>query len=261
MSHRALVLTSFVLLAALSMEAGEVMILAEDDASDPAYKAGWSGGGSVLGFRDWTFKTLKAASGNSSAGFFIVEKGRNPDLNGIAIRDKAFGLYANGTGFEAAVAFRPLKKPLAVGQTLSFLIEHGTIGRKFDKDDPGGGAIGVTLRSGNEAGGIGDYNKRTRFEFGCFEGQGTYRVYDGSPDRDTRIALTDGGLSVSVTLVTIDTYDLEVTTLADRKTNTFTGRRLGGESGGAIESFCIFNRDGEKSDAFFNGFQISGESR
>ena len=249
----------FLILAAVSTEAGERMILAEDDASDAAYKSGWKSAGGGMGFREWTFQTLKAGAGETHAGFFVAEPGHNADLNGIAIRSKAFGLYANGVGFESAAAFRALKTPLAVGQTFSFLFEHGKIQKKFDRDDPATGAIGITLRAANAAGAVGDYNKGARFEFGCYEGRQTYQIYDGGSERDSGVALTDAGLSISFTLVTADTYDLEITTLADKKTTTLKARKLGGKGGAGIESFCIFDRDGEKADAYFNGFQVTGE--
>ena len=239
--------------------AGDRMILAEDDASNTAYQGAWTSAGAGLGFRDWTLRILKTQKGESNAGFFIAEKSRHNELRGVAIRDKAFGLYANGRGFESAAAFRALKKPLAVGQTFSFLLKHGAIEKKFAEDDPAKGSIGLTLRTGNASEIVDDYHKAARFEFGCFEGSATYLIYDGGTGHDTGIALTEGGLSVSLTLVTADTYDLEVTTLADKKTTVLPGRKLGGIAGGKIESFCVFNRDGEKSDAFFNGFQITGE--
>ena len=146
-----------------------------------------------------------------------------------------------------------------MGQTFSFLIEHGAIQKKSAQDDPATGAIGLTLRGGSAAGEVGDYNKGARFEFGCYEGRATYWIYDGSADRDTGIPVSDAGLSVSFTLVTLDTYDLEVTALADKKTATLKGRKLGGEAGAKIESFCVFDRDGERFDAYFNGFQVAGE--
>ena len=246
------------LLCAIRARAGEQRILAEDDASSSAYSAGWKNSGGGTGLRDWTFQTLKAAGGETHAGFYLAESA-HADLQGVAIRGKAFGLYANGVGFEVAAAFRQFKKPLAIGQTFSFLIKHGEIVKIFDKDDPATGSIGITLRSGNAADKAADYNKGARFEFGCYESERTYRIYDGESAHDTGVPLTGGGLSVSLTLLTADSYDIEITSLADKKTTTLSARKLGGTAGGKIESLCIFNRDGERSDAFFNGFQITGE--
>lgn len=255
----AVFLTLILIPGFVSAQAGDRMVLAEDDASDPLYKEGWKEEGGGTGLGAWTFQSLKTERTQSHAGFFIAETARNSDLNGIAIRGRAFGLFANGVGFEIASAFRPLKKPLMVGQTFSFLIEHAGIVKKFEQDDPATGSIGIVLRAGNAKDSVEDYNKGARFEFGCYEGKGTYQIYDGEPAGDTAIPLTDAGLSVSFTLVTPDTYDLEITTLSDKKTTTLKGRKLGGEAGTKVGSVCIFDRDGEKSDAFFNGFQITGE--
>lgn len=246
------------ILCAAAARGGEQRILAEDDASSSEYKAGWKTAGGGTGLRDWTFQTLKAAGSEAHAGFYVAEAGK-ADLKGAAIRGKAFGLFANGVGFEAASAFRSFKKPLAIGQTFSFLMEHGEIVKKFAKDDPATGSIGITLRTGNASEKAGDYNKGARFEFGCYEGAKTYRIFDGEAAHDTGVPLTGGGLSVSLTLLAADMYDIEITSLADKKTTKLSTRKLGGAAGGKIESLCIFNRDGERSDAFFNGFQITGE--
>jgi hypothetical protein len=241
---------------ALPLRAGEATLLAEDDATSPQYRSSWGKATGGLGFHGWDFRTRKKAEGDSHAGFYLATTQQNPDLNGIAIRGKAFGLYANGAGFEAAVAFRPLKKPLTPGQTFSFLLEHRPIEKRSTQDDPATGAIGLALRTGRASENVEDYKTGARFEFGCYEGGRSYLIFDGTAEKDTGIPLTDGGLSVSLTLVTADTYDLEVTTLADHQTFTFKGRRLAGPADTKIESFAIFNRDGEKSDAYFNGFQI-----
>lgn len=245
-------------LSALSAHAADAIVLAEDDASDPAYKSEWKAEGGGTGFAEWTFKTAQGASGESHAGFFIAETARNPDMKPVAIRDKAFGFFANGAGFEIAAAFRPLKKPLAVGQTFSFLFETGEFAKKFDQDDAAPGSVGVTLRSGNAAAGVEDYNKDARLEFGSYAGKPNYQIFDGETTQDTGVPLTSGGLTVSITLATADTYDVEITTLADKKKTTLKGRKLGGTAGAKIESFCLFNRNWEKNDAFFNGLQITG---
>lgn len=242
-------------------QAKERQVVAEDNAATPPYKEGWKSTGGGSGFGEWTFQTLKAEGVESHAGFYIAETANQPDLHGVALQDKAFGLYANGVRFEVAAAFRPMKKSLAVGQTFSFLIEHGSaFTKKFNEDDPGTGSIGLTLRTGDAAGSVDDYNHGARFEFGAYEGKATYQIYDGGTESDTGIPLATGGLSVSFTLTAPDSYELEVTTLADHKTTTLKDRHLGGEAGGLIESFCIFDRDGEKYDAYFNGFQVLGDS-
>jgi len=248
--------------APLRAQADDRAILAEDDASQSSYNDGWktdSGGGS--GFGNWTLRSASKQGAQSHAGFYTATKGQNPDLQGAAIRDKSFGLYANGEDYEIATAFRPLKKPLAVGQTFSFLLEHGRFEKKFENGDPTGGSIGITLRSGNSSSDCDDYNKHARFEFGCYQGKDTYQIYDGSNKQDTGVPVTSGGLSISLTLLTADTYEVEITTLADHKTVTLKDRRFGGDAGTKIESFCVFDRNSEKYDAYFNGFQIIGEDK
>ncbi len=245
----------------LPLAAKEQVPTADDNASQGAYDGGWGDGkNGGKGFGSWTIKSASVSGAESHAGAFIADTEANADLVGVSINKKAFGLFANGVGFEQAVAFRGFDKPLKPGMSFSFLMKHGEIVKKFETDDPAPGSSGVTLRTGNANGGCDDYNRGARFEFGVYEGQGNYQIYDGEKKQDTGIPTSDGGLSVTFSLVTADTYDLEVTKLDGKKTVTLKGRKLGGAAGAVLESFCIFNRDGEKNDAFFNGFQISRDA-
>jgi len=239
----------------------ESTVIGEDDASQSAYGGQWDNsknGGS--GFSNWTLTT----EGNDSdrhSGFFIADTKNNPDLNGIAKSDKAFGLFANGSGFEQAVAYRAFEKPLAAGDSFSFMMENGTFEKKFDKDDPTPGSIGLVLRSGNANSSVADYNKDAVFEFGYYQGKTNYQIYDGSgaDKADSGVAFVDSGISVTVTLTGPDTYDLEIQTMKDKNVIKLPGRKLTGS--GKVESMAVFDRNGEKYDAFFNQFQVSRETK
>ena len=128
------------------------------------------------------------------------------------------------------------------------------IEQKGATDNPAAGSIGFSLRNGDAADTPDDYNKGSRFEVINLKGQVNYQVYDGETSHDTGVVYSEQGINVTVTLTSTDTYDLEITRLADKKTTQLRGRKLGGS--GAIESFCIFNRNGEKADGFFNNFQM-----
>ena len=234
---------------------GEATNIAEDDASQTAYSSGWIGdtnGGS--GFGKWTF-TSEGNDDNRHSGFFVAGTTSNQDLNGIARSDKAFGLYANGSGFEQAVAYRSIDKALAIGDSFSFLMENGTFEKKFEKDDPAAGSIGLVLRTGNAHSSPGDYNSGAMFEFSYYEGKANFQIYDGSNQTDSGVGFVDSGVSVTITLTATDTYDLEIQTLKDKKLTKLPGRKF--SASGLIESFAVFDRNGEKNDAYFNGFQIS----
>ena len=114
----------------------ESNIIAEDDASDSAYSsAQWDNsknGGH--GFGSWTL-TAEGNDNERHSGLYIADVKTNADLNGIAKNDKAFGAFANGSGFEQAVGYRGFNKPLQVGDSFSFMMENGTFEKKFDKDD------------------------------------------------------------------------------------------------------------------------------
>ncbi len=235
--------------------------IAEDDASQEAYNGGFdSGKNGGTGFAEWKM-TAEGNDENRHSGFFGATTDNNKDLNGIAKNGKAWGLYANGTGFEQAVAYRALQAPLAVGDSFSFMMENGPFEKKFETDDPAGASVGLTLRTGNATDSSNDYNKEAVFEFGFYQGKPNYQIYDGSGDdkTDSGVAFTDGGVSVTVTITGEDTYDLEIQTISDKKVTKLPGRKL--KAAGAITSLALFDRNGEKNDSFFNSLQVAREAK
>ena len=247
-----------VLLAAASANAKEPPTAAKDDASQSAYSGGWNESGGGSGFADWKFQESHGPT-DSFAGHFVADVANNPEIGPVASGGKAFGLYANGSEFETAAAFRTFSTALQAGDSFSFQMSNPAIEQKGATDNPGAGAIGLTLRNGKDATAPDDYNKGSRFEIINLKGQGTYQVYDGDPGHDTGVAYSDKGITVTITLTSADTYDLEITTLSDQKTSKLTGRRFGGS--GSIESFCIFDRNGEKADGYFNHFEVSAKGQ
>ncbi len=230
-------------------------LIGEDSAS--SYDSNWSSGTSGgSGFGKWTMQTVTTPDANSHAGFYVAGTGDKADLKGAALDGKAFGMYANGIGFECATAFRAFDQPLKVGQSFSFLMEHGNIVKKFDEDAPGNGSIGLTLRAITDSSGTDDYNKEVRFEIGYYKEGSAYKIYDGQGLKALDIPLSAGALAVTFTLVSEDIYNLEITVVATKETTHLDGRKLGGTAGAPIASFCLFDRNGEANDAYFNGFQI-----
>ena len=246
------------LLGLSSARSSDRINVAEDEATHSAYNAGWqSGKNSGTGFGSWLFQTAGGVGSDSHCGFFIATSTAQPDLENAAPSGKAFGMFANGVDFEVACAFRAFDTPLAVGDSFSLLMECGEFVKKFETDDPRPGVVGFSLRTGNAADSWDDFQNGARLQFGFYQGEGNYQIYDGEADHDSGVPFTTGGVSVTVTLVTPDTYDLEITQLDTKETKKLTGRKLAGDAGTPIESFAIYNQDGETSDAYFNGFQVS----
>lgn len=232
--------------------------IAEDEASHSAYGGGWGEGKNAgTGFGAWVLVKEGGAREDSHSGYFIAQTGTQSDLEGVAIGGKAFGMFANGVDYEVACAFRTLDSPLAVGDSFSLMMETSEFARKFATDDTRPGIIGFSLRTGSAAGSCDDYQAGARLQFGFYEGDGNYQVYDGEDSHDTGVPFSTGGISVTATLVSPDTYDLEITVLETKETTKLAGRKLGGEAGSPIDSFAIYNRDGETGDTYFNGFQVS----
>ena len=229
-----------------------------DDASQSAYTSGWKDASGNAGFGGWKFQENRGAD-NAYAGHFIADDKMNPEIAPIASGDKAFGLYANGPGFETAVAFCPFAKALPVGGSFSFQMLNPLIEQKGTADSPAPGSIGLSLRSGDAASSPDDYNKGARFEIINLKGEINYQVYDGETTHDSGVPYSEKGITVTVTLTGVDTYDLEITRLTDNKSTKLSGRKFGGS--GTIDSFSLFNRNGEKADAFFNRFQTRASGK
>lgn len=252
-----LLVAAAILLGVTSNVRADAYNIAEDDASQSAYSGGWSDGSNGgSGFAKWTF-TMEGNDSERHSGFFIAEKKNNSDLQAIARNDKAFGMFANGSGFEEAVAYRSFDSPLAAGDTFSFMLQAGRFEKKFEKDDPSPASIGLVLRNGHASSSTSDYNAGARFEFGYYQGKGNYQIYDGSDTTDSGISFVPAGVSVSVTLTGTDSYDLEVQTMNDKKVIKLPRRKLRGS--GSIDSFALFDRNGERYDAYFNQFQVARE--
>lgn len=103
--------------------------LARDDAADLVYTNGWaheSNGG--IGFDPWL---LSAIAGDGSAGYFLATNPPNTDLNGIASKGRAWGLYAKddgGGGVQSVTAYRYFTQgAMTAGQTFGVSLEHGGI--------------------------------------------------------------------------------------------------------------------------------------
>ncbi|GAB4178129.1 MAG: hypothetical protein Fur0032_18520 [Terrimicrobiaceae bacterium] len=246
------------LMTTLAAVAADRINIAEDEASHSAYNSGWGGGkNSGLGFGAWVLQIKGGGVADSHAGFYVADVGTQSDLDKTASHGKALGLYANGVEHEAAVGFRTLNQPLLPGDAFSLLMECEDFVTKYERDDDKPGVIGFALRTGSASESWDEYEVGARMRFGFEQGETNYQVHDGEASTDTGVPMTPAGVAVTVLMVTPDTYDLEITNLETGETTKLVGRKLAGETGKPIESFAIYNVDGERQDAYFNGFQVS----
>ena len=219
--------------------------LAWDNANE--YVDAWEGNGG-FGFESWSF--IRDFAGGD-AGQFLAFKSSNGDLNHIttAPDDKAWGSFANGPGFNQFEAYRGFgsNSLSQVGDVFRLSFEHGGI--------QSGGAVGFTLRNGNQASSIGDYNANSRFELSFLGGANTYSIFDGSGQVDTGIGFTDAGLHIVFELTSTSTYRLDILNAFNPAINPFsTTGNLSGS--GSIDSVSLFNRDAEDANAYFNALSI-----
>lgn len=231
---------------------------AEDEAYFGPYEDGWqSGDQGGTGFGPWQlFAPTYTEGENRYAGFFLAEADREPDLAGAAVQGRAFGVFANGVGFEETVAFRPFAEPLREGDTFSFLLEFDGFSTKFDSDSAEVASVGLALRGGSRGAGIEDLARERRWVIAAVEGLSTYQVYDAEPRFNTGVFIDPEGALVSVRLREGNAYDLQIQTLGDGRIHEFSGRRLR-PSERPVQSFALFNLNGGSSNLYAGGFQLS----
>jgi len=251
-------------------------LLAKDDAGHPAYARGLTNdanGG--FGFGPWTNVTQLISDG--AAGTFIASNPPNADLNHIATEGLAWALFANegGTGgndIQIAAAYRPLGSPLAVGQTLSFDLEHGGIqsGSLSVNNPPRtGGFVGVGLRFGGPTqsydpdpiqveGGLNDL-----VLFGFRGGDSEYVIMDvqQTSGRPTGLPFTTNGVRVNITRIETNLLSYVATSKGPGSTSVTFTAQIGGNQ--PLAWLAVYNRNAEQNDVFFNNLLIEdapGES-
>ena len=232
------------LLALAFNSQASLITVAADSANN--YGNQWSGNGGT-GFDEWNFITDSA---NGSAGGFLANKSTQNDLNHIASNpsDNAWGSYANGDGFNQFEAYRGFagNSLTQSGDTFNVSFEHGGITQ--------GGSVGFVLRNQNIHNSIGDYNQKSRFEFGFIGGGQHYSIFDGQGVIDTGINYTDAGLNITFSLLSADLYQLDIFNAFD---NSFVQSRNGSLMGsGNIDSVSLYNRDAGNDNAYFNSLSI-----
>jgi Glycosyl hydrolases family 31/Calx-beta domain/Domain of unknown function (DUF5110) len=204
-------------------------VLATDSATNATYSDGWDdtdNGGS--GWGGWTFYTSSANV--SQNGRFMANSGP------VKIGIPAWGLYANSGNLSEAK--RQLTNTLAVGQTVSVLMENGFINA--------GSGVGVAMQ--NAAG-------TTLWEFFFNGGDNYYSISGGTND----IGWTTNGILVEFTLTAPTTYLAKLTPLGGN-TRTNTGNLIN-SADSAIALFRAWNFNagsGSDYDCFFNDLKLLG---
>jgi len=220
-------------------------LMANDDASNAAYGGGWNDGtNGGTGFGAWA---LRANQGSGFSGQFL--DGGSGDDN-IQTAGKAWGTYANGSGFQDSVAFRALTGRLGYGQSFKVSMDNGNI--------QNGGSVGVVLRNGNANSTTADYNNNELSEFFFLGGDTNYTLIDAS-STNTGIPFTSGGLDLTYTMTGPNAYNLHIVRRSDSATFDFNGRTLKAAAAQNIDSVALYNRDAELGNAYFNSLSVVPE--
>ena len=221
------------------------------------------------GFGTWQlFAPEYAAEGEEQyAGFFIADAAGESDLKQSAREGKAFGIFANGTGFEETVAFRSFERPLGQGDVFSLRFEFDGFSDRFESDTTAIASVGIALRQDADAGSLADLAEGRVMVLAALQGLSTYQILDGEPRFNTRVFLDHEGVEVGITIRKDNRYDLQLTTLSDQVVHHFPNRSFNvksveGTQGAqvvSIQSFALFNLNGGDSNVYFGSLQVSAQ--
>jgi hypothetical protein len=253
----------------VSSVAAQSFIAGEDEAFYEAYNDGWqTGDWSGRGFGQWRLFAPEYAATEEEqyVGFFIAEAGTEADLAQTAREGKAFGIFANGTGFEETVAFRSFEQPLNVGDVFSLRFEFDGFNSKFERDSEKISSVGIALHLQAAINDLSELGEGRAVVIAVIEGLSTYQILDADSRFNTRVFLDSEGVEVGVMIGASGRYDLQLTTLSDNVVHHFIGRTLKqkepkeGEAVAVnpkLNGFALFNLNGGKNNAYFGAFQIS----
>jgi hypothetical protein len=239
---------------------GGLLTVAIDDADQGAYASGWlSGVGNEISYGGWNLFWENAGE-NSHAGHYLALTQENKRLGAMADK-KAFALFANGPGFEEAVAQRKFNAKLADGDVFSVCLHAERMGG-LRRDSSTPGAVGLILSTEAFIRSCGDYNKGAVVEFGAFSGKENYIIYDGDGEYDTGYSVKNSPISVSFEFVGNGKYRAQIARIGkdvgdilevvDCPERTLRGVRGGGD----IKGMVFFNRNGDLNDFYFNDIVI-----
>ncbi|MGA1193881.1 MAG: carbohydrate binding domain-containing protein [Kiritimatiellia bacterium] len=188
---------------------GETIVAANVTNSDSAvlYTTWSQGDNNGSGFNEWYFNNT------TNSGNFIANTTEHTNMNVGATQ--GFGLYANNGG-RAAVT-RSFATPMKEGDSFAVRFDNNWI--------ENGGQVGFEMR---------DPNGAVRFKYYFIGGEATYRIDDASSARNSGVAYTENGISLTLTLTGTNTYRLNTSA------NEITGT-LG--SGEAITWLEFFNNN------------------
>ena len=246
-------------------------VSSEDEAFYSSYNDGWStGDNGGRGFGPWLLIAPEYMNEGQDQeqynGFFIADSSRESNLSRTARQGSAFGIFANGTGFEETLAFRSFDRALNVGDVFSFRFEFDGFEQKFNEDsNVGYSTVGVIFKSSESGSTIEDLSQGRSLVFAAIKGLSTYQVLDAGGRFNTGIFIDPEGVEISLTVQKNMTYDLQIVTLSERIIHNFRGRALitrlstdpsNQPAESLLRSFALFNLNGGLNNAYYGSFQI-----
>lgn len=238
---------------------GQGIARAQDEAYFDAYSNGWeTGTNGGFGFQNWRLFRPDFPEEEGVlrfAGFFLAQEEVEGNLGLTARNDRAFGIFANGTGFEETLAYRRFWEALRPREVFSWKMTFEGFQSKFDEDAEGLKSVGLILRGSSTVETMEDINNDRRLVIAAVEGFSTYQVYDLNGRFNTGVFLDPKGALFVVKIGLDNTYQLEIQTLSDGRVQRFENRFLD-EGEGPLHGFALFNRNAGLNNVYFGAFQI-----
>jgi hypothetical protein len=209
----------------------KTLLLTIDSINKSSAGSSWVNGqnDNTPGMGAWNLTT-----NGSSAGFFTASSDVN---NGGS---SSWGMYASG-GSNVASAVRSIN--LSIGNRLSFSMDNGYIDN--------GKTVGF---------GIQNATGENLMELYFIGGEAFYKLNDNAGPTATSIGYTSGGLDISITYTSTNTYSITITTKSGA-TVTYNARsfitQAGGQKPAQIRFFNAGAGSGPNYDLFFNSLAIN----
>ena len=227
-------------------------IAAQDHAANTAYTNSWGQGtNGGFGFGPWNLLQNNQPASNNYAGFYLGNSG----VGAVDVTNKSFGLYANGTDYNFAIAHRAFSNALTTSQVFTFKFKNNGIAL--------GKVVGFSLFNGTASpptDSLASLTLAARFSFYFVGGNNNYTLYDGDGSFITDVPYHGDGLTLEFALRTADTYHFSVKS-ADGAAIYSSYDDFSLRGSGTIDSFACYTLDNDGGgDLFVNQFQVAATS-
>ncbi|MFM2295009.1 MAG: hypothetical protein RLZZ350_1422, partial [Verrucomicrobiota bacterium] len=236
MNHRQLFRRCFFTALTCFATVAHAQVTAFDHAANVAYTNNWGQGtNGGFGFGAWNLLQNNLPASNDFSGFYVGNSG----VGAVDVTNKSFGLYANGTDYNLAIAHRAFSNALTTSQVFTFKFKNNAIAP--------GKQVGFSLFNGAASPPTNTFlalASAARFSFYFVGGNANYSIWDGGGAFISDVPYHGDGLTLEFALRTADTYHFSVKS-ADGTVIYSSVDDYPLQGSGTIDSFACYTLDND----------------